>query len=723
MRLIIDLLMRTGSFQTDTDRAARHARRRAKEIEKAFNDAGRRIRSVFTGLAGGIGIAALMRTFAQETIKAQQEQAQLAAVVESTGKAAGFSVVQLNKMADELARASTFDGGDINRAQARLLSYTGIVGDQFPRAMQATIDMATRMGMSVEQSAETIGRALDVPTQGLTALSKQGFRFTEEQKAAVEQLERTGRVAEAQAIVLGALESSYGGAARAARDTFGGAVSALQNTLRSLMTGEDGSLEGARDAVESLIKVLDSPETKKAFNSMLTSFAKLIEWTVIATEKTIGFAEAVGDALGKTLHGPADSVEYLGTQINYVGRELDWVEKKLARTPSGTPLFDQLSERAERLRKQLEGLRSSQQTRIEMGQPGYWMYQDRAGSPAAGGGTGAPSDAEIAKLARERAAAAARTQAVKDASRQADAYIASLKRQLQATEELTVVERTLEEIRSGSLSGAGNKRQQEALAIAAALDEHAAAAERAKQAEEEMQDLIRDREDLFETGKQLAEEMRTPVEELFDRLNYYDDLLAKNAITQETWARAVTKANKQADESMKKTGKTLDDFAKNAAENIQRNLGDALVDAMNGNFKSIGDSFVQMINRLIAEAIAADIARSLFGAGKDGGVSGTGGWLGPALGAVGEFFGFGGSKAGGGGVLPNRSYWIGEQGPEMFVPRTAGTIIPARQAAGADGDVNVNMTVVTRDAESFRRSEGQMKSRLAGVAMGARRFA
>ena len=35
----------------------------------------------------------------------------------------------------------------------------------------------------------------------------------------------------------------------------------------------------------------------------------------------------------------------------------------------------------------------------------------------------------------------------------------------------------------------------------------------------------------------------------------------------------------------------------------------------------------------------------------------------------------------------------------------------------------INMTVVTRDAESFRRSEGQIKSRLAGWSSGAQRFA
>ena len=198
------------------------------KTRSAFASAQKNIESLaggfarFTSLAGLGAFGAVVGLFAKiaaETADAQAEQAQLAAVLRSTGEAAGWSRDQLNKMADDLSGKSTFAAGEITNAQTRLLSYTGIVGLQFPKAMQAVIDMASRMGMSVEQSAETIGRALDIPSQGLTALTKQGFRFTEAQKELVKQLEDTGRTAEAQDIILKALESSYGGAAEAARNT------------------------------------------------------------------------------------------------------------------------------------------------------------------------------------------------------------------------------------------------------------------------------------------------------------------------------------------------------------------------------------------------------------------------------------------------------------------------------------------------------------------------
>lgn len=240
----------------------------AKGMERVWEGVGR----VAGAAAAGFAAAFSYRKFIDETIQAEQEQAQLAAVLKSTGEAAGWSRDQLNDMADALSSKggkSVFSAGEINQAQTRLLSYTGIVGTQFPRAMQNVIDMAARMGTDVKSSAETIGRALDIPSEGLTALTRQGFRFTEEQKKLVEQLEATGRAGEAQAIILTALESSYGGAGEAARNTFGGALKALQNTINDLMTGDSRGMEAMRAGVESLVTVLGDPKTREAFQTFV----------------------------------------------------------------------------------------------------------------------------------------------------------------------------------------------------------------------------------------------------------------------------------------------------------------------------------------------------------------------------------------------------------------------------------------------------------------------
>lgn len=185
------------------------------------------------------------------------------------------------------------------------------------------------------------------------------------------------------------------------------------------------------------------------------------------------------------------------------------------------------------------------------------------------------------------------------------------------------------------------------------------------------------------------------------------------------------------------------EFVKNAAENIQRYLGDSLYDIMSGNFKNIADSFTQMVNRMVAEAIAADLSKYLLGdLVKGGNGKGVVGALlekvfGSALSASGPstagqlnmmtymadggivdrptMFGYGG----------NRTGVMGEAGPEGILPlRRDSQGRLGVMAAGAQAQpISVQMTVVTPDAESFRRSEGQITSRLSGALSRSRRYA
>lgn len=275
--LTLDLVAKIGGFTGPLDQAGRSAKKSSKEMADAAREASAAwgaLAGAAAGVVGAFSVASIFGRFATETRNAEQEQAQLGAVLRSTGESAGFNRDQLNDMAAAMERASTFSGGDINQAQTTLLAFTGVVGNQFNRALQSAADMATRTGVTVKDAAETIGRALDVPSKGLTALSKQGFRFTDEQKKMALAMESTGNVAGAQGIILQSLEESYGGAASAARETFGGAMDALQNTISALLTGE-GSLEGARLAIESLNEVLSSPVAKAAVESLGTAAALL----------------------------------------------------------------------------------------------------------------------------------------------------------------------------------------------------------------------------------------------------------------------------------------------------------------------------------------------------------------------------------------------------------------------------------------------------------------
>lgn len=336
--LTLDLIARIGGFtagmtqaERQMDKSAREIIKRKKQIEKEVSSLGKAISAGFAGIT----IAATIKKVIDETAKFQDQQAQLNAVLKSTGEAAGFSAQELNKMADAMSGESVFSSGEINEAQTRLLSYTGVVGEQFPRAMQNVVDMAQRMGMDVKQAAETVGRALDIPSQGLTALSKQGFRFTEEQKKMVEQLERTGKTAEAQGIILKAMESSYAGAAEAARGTLGGAMKSLQNALDDLMTGKDGSFDGATASINNLADVMRSPHVIEAFGGIVSAVAKVVEALSLGISKFFEFGQGLGIALGQFAHGVNDPIDQASKKIDGLKNSVKDLQAIIA-SPRGT---------------------------------------------------------------------------------------------------------------------------------------------------------------------------------------------------------------------------------------------------------------------------------------------------------------------------------------------------------------------------------------------------
>jgi len=75
------------------------------------------------------------------------------------------------------------------------------------------------------------------------------------------------------------------------------------------------------------------------------------------------------------------------------------------------------------------------------------------------------------------------------------------------------------------------------------------------------------------------------------------------------------------------TVQELSSAAMNASKRIQDTLGDSLADALTGNFDNIGSAFGKMIERMLAEAAAAQIMDALFGKVGVGGQRSSDGFL------------------------------------------------------------------------------------------------
>jgi hypothetical protein len=312
-RLVVALEAQTAKYQEGLDAATRKLAKFSRDQNTMLGSIDKRFRGFTSGIRNTLGLIGVGFSFAkiiEETVQAEREFAQLDAVLRSTGQTAGWNRDQLTKMASDFAAATTASEGEIIQAQTRLLQYTNVVGERFPEAIQAALDMSARFGTSVAESAAAIGKALQNPEKGITQLTKAGVAFTEQEKKLVSQLMDSGRVMDAQKVVLQGLERAYGGAAEAARNTLGGALQALRNTFHDLLTGETG-VTGATDAINTLTDTLNSPDVKRGFDLMIAGFAKMIELSAKAAAGVAGFARSFGESMAQIVHGPlpADALD------------------------------------------------------------------------------------------------------------------------------------------------------------------------------------------------------------------------------------------------------------------------------------------------------------------------------------------------------------------------------------------------------------------------------
>ena len=183
----------------------------------------------FGAVAFGALTAAISKSVATYRV---QEQAEIKtrATIAATGKAAGLSAEQIFKMASELQNMTTFGDEAIIGGQNLLLTFKNIGEDTFPRATKAMLDMSTAMGTDLQSTAIQMGKALNDPIAGISALSRAGVQFTGQQKEQIKTMQAAGDTAGAQGVILQELESQFGGLAEAAAEGTGG-LSQTSNIL------------------------------------------------------------------------------------------------------------------------------------------------------------------------------------------------------------------------------------------------------------------------------------------------------------------------------------------------------------------------------------------------------------------------------------------------------------------------------------------------------------
>lgn len=287
---------------------------------------GSTLRSAFL-LAGGIAAARGIKTF---TFDAAQEArkigVQTEAVLKSTGNAAGVTANEISKLAQTISEYSAIDDEAIQEGENLLLTFKNIRNeagqgnDIFDQSTKILTDMSVAMKTDVSSGAIQLGKALNDPVKGISALTRVGVTFSEEQKKVIEQLVKTGDTAGAQKIILQELKSEFGGSARAAGkvDPYGKLRVKLENigetigasTLPALDAMAEGLIDtlkgtnSVQDSIGALAASLTANDTAVDGNSkLIAAYGKQLQAGVISvdeynerTSRQIALTREIADA-------------------------------------------------------------------------------------------------------------------------------------------------------------------------------------------------------------------------------------------------------------------------------------------------------------------------------------------------------------------------------------------------------------------------------------------
>ena len=614
--IVVELRSKTGQFQNQFSRATDTVRKKttqlnnatkktadgAKTLQERFRRASQSIAAIqgplgpvagrITSLGtiiGNVGLKTAVTTLAIAGLafalksaittagRAERQFAKLEGVLKATGGAAGLTLQEIETLAQEIGIQTLASTQGVRDAAGVLLTFKSITGETFKDALRLSQDLAEVGFGTVKTAALQLGKALEEPEIGLSALRRVGVSFTEQQKEQIKTLDFLGKKQEAQAIILKALNEQVGGTGVEAATGLAGATDTLSEEF-TIFVEKNSLVQGALEITTALLRGLNDLFADTSKNVQALTDAELN----LALSKVNEEIQKQNELLEKF------SINIFG--VNTGERELN-----------------ELLEKKDNILKELNR-RQEEQNRLT----------DKANKDK---DKQAPKDILLDELAKKRA--------------------------LRNKREIEDLGKTEEELRI-----LNEQRKIEDALISKKIKDQGVIEKLVKTQTEEIR-------------KQSAE-----TQKLVDQQKRLDAIGDSLASTFRSAGDSIVDAFLRGDKS---------------AMNFKNVLREVLI----GIQKTI-------INVLILEQIESQIRKSVSGGG-----------LGGIFKSIGKIFTGGsdltstqGSFASGGSVQANRPALVGERGPELFVPRTAGAITPSsltpgRMGGGAGITIEQNLNFAT----------------------------
>jgi hypothetical protein len=133
-------------------------------------------------------------------------------------------------------------------------------------------------------------------------------------------------------------------------------------------------------------------------------------------------------------------------------------------------------------------------------------------------------------------------------------------------------------------------------------------------------------------------------------------------------------------------------MAEKAAQSMQTAMADYFFDPFDKGLKGMLQGFINVVRRMLAEALALKIMTNIFGGGT--------GFFASLLG-----------RSSGGPVNAGQPYMVGERGPELFVPHASGSIRPSTASSGGGMQFVTNIDASGADPSLISRLPQYMEQR------------
>jgi len=219
-KLVIELLGKADSAIS----ALKKTSSASQEATGAATSTGKTLAGIAGAVATGMAVKKVV-DFGKSTVEAAGAAAhankQLTAVFKNTGEGAGEATKHAIELADSLGRQIGVSPNVVKAGMSILGTFhsvSGAAGMQagiFDRATKAGADLAAAGFGSIESNAVQLGKALEDPTKGMTALARSGVTFTKSQKDQIAAMQKSGDLLGAQKVVLAAVEGQVQGTAQA----------------------------------------------------------------------------------------------------------------------------------------------------------------------------------------------------------------------------------------------------------------------------------------------------------------------------------------------------------------------------------------------------------------------------------------------------------------------------------------------------------------------------